>query len=83
VYYEDYLAAQNGEQEEDSIAEQYKHLIQAQNGEQEEDSIAEQDEDLLQRHESDLDEDTVKFPVHQSDKQTRVLAPDPIDEPGS
>ncbi len=30
VYYEGYLAAQNGEQGEDSIAEQYKDLIQSQ-----------------------------------------------------
>src|SRR5437763_7524182 len=30
VYYEDYLAAQNGEQAEDSVEEQYKELIQLQ-----------------------------------------------------
>ena len=30
VYYEGYLAAQNGEQDEDSVEEQYKELIQAQ-----------------------------------------------------
>jgi len=30
VYYEGYLAAQNGEQDEDSMEEQYKELIQAQ-----------------------------------------------------
>src|SRR5207253_2202672 len=32
VYYEAYLAAQNGEQGEESTAEQYKDLIQSQNG---------------------------------------------------
>src|SRR5712691_12864224 len=31
VYYETYLAAQDGEQDEESIAEQYKDLIQSQN----------------------------------------------------
>src|SRR6266849_4609056 len=40
VYYEDYLAAQNGDQGEDSVAEQYKDLIQSQNGEQSEDGMA-------------------------------------------
>src|SRR5260370_159307 len=43
VYYEGYLAAQNGEQGEESIAEQYKDLIQSQNGEQGEDGVAKQD----------------------------------------
>ncbi len=33
VYYEGYLAAQNGEQGEDSIAEQYRDLIQSQQSE--------------------------------------------------
>src|SRR5437764_11146356 len=42
VYYEGYLAAQNGEPGAGSIAEQYKDLIQSQNGEQGEESIAEQ-----------------------------------------
>src|SRR6266568_4807088 len=48
VYYEGYLAAQNGEQGEESRAEQYTDLIQSQNGEQGEDSIAEQVQDLIQ-----------------------------------
>src|SRR5258708_21374301 len=47
VYYEGYLAAQNGEQGKDSIADQYKDLIRSQNDEQEEDGIAEQDQDRL------------------------------------
>src|SRR5438132_7552483 len=50
VYYEGYLAAQNGEQDEESIAEQYKDLIQSQNGEQGEDGRAEQAHALLQPH---------------------------------
>ncbi len=85
VYYEGYLAAQNGEQGEEgeeSIAEQYKVLIQSQNGEQGEAGIAEQDQDLLKPHESDLNEDDAKLPVDQVDKQTRVPAPDIIDELG-
>ena len=80
VYYEDYLAAQNGEQAEDSVEKQYKDLIQSQHGEQGEDGIAARDQDLLQPHESDLDKDDVKSPVDQVDKQTRVPAPDIIDE---
>ena len=82
VYYEGYLAAQNGEQGEDSIAEQHKDLIQSQHGEQVEDGNAEQDQDLLQPHKSDLDKDDVKFPVDQVDKQAHVPAPDIIDELG-
>src|SRR5216684_647784 len=80
VYYDGYLAAQNGDQDGESMAEQYKDLIQSQNGEQGEDGIAEQDQDLLQPHDSDLNEDDVKLPVDQMDKQTRVPAPDIIDE---
>jgi uncharacterized LabA/DUF88 family protein len=81
VYYESYLAAQNGEQGEESIAEQYKDLIQSQRGEQGKDGIAEQDQDLLQPQKSALKEDDVKLPVDQVDKQARVPAPDIIDEP--
>ena len=80
VYYEGYLAAQNGEQEEESIAEQYKDLIQSQHGEQGEDGIAEQVEGLIQPQSSGLDEVDVKLPVDQVEKQTRVPAPDVIDE---
>ena len=82
VYYEGYLAAQNGEQDEESIEEQYKDLIQSQSGERGEDGIAEQDQELLQPHDSDLDEDDVKLPVDQVEKQTRLPASDIIDEPG-
>ena len=80
VYYEGYLAAQNGEQGEESIAEQYRDLIQSQQGEQGEDGIAEKDHDLIQPQGSNLKEDDVKLPVDQVDKQTRVPAPDIIDE---
>src|SRR6266702_3448549 len=69
VYYEGYLAAQNGEQDEESIAKQYKDLIQSQHGEQGEDGIAEQVEDLIQPQGSGLDEDEVKLPVDQVEKQ--------------
>ena len=82
VYYDGYLAAQNGEQAEDSIEEQYKDLIQSQNGGQAEDGIAEKEQDLLQPKKSDLNEDDVKLPVDQVDKQPRVPAPDIIDELG-
>ena len=82
VYYDGYLATQNGEQGEDSIAEQYKDLIQSQNGEQGEDGMAKQDQDLLHPRESDLNEDDVKLPVDQVDKQTLMPAPDIIDELG-
>src|SRR5437588_447903 len=82
VYYEGYLAAQNGDQGEDSMEEQYKDLIQSQKSEQGEDDRAEQDQDLLQPRDSDLDEDDVKLLVDQLDDQTRVPAPDIIDELG-
>jgi len=80
VYYEGYLAAQNGEQGEESIAEQYKDLIQSQNGEQGKDSIAEQDQDLVRPRDGDLKEDDVKSPVDQVDNQASVPAPDIMDE---
>ncbi len=79
VYYEGYLAAQNGEQAS-SIAEQYKNLIQSQDSDLDEDSIAEQVQDLAQPRESGLNEDDVKLPVDQVEKQPRVPAPDIIDE---
>ncbi|MFL5653666.1 MAG: NYN domain-containing protein [Ktedonobacteraceae bacterium] len=79
VYYEGYLAAQNGEQGEDSMEEQYKDLVQSQNGEQGEDSIAEQVQNLIQSQESDLDEDEVPLPVDQVGKKTTVPLSDTID----
>jgi uncharacterized LabA/DUF88 family protein len=53
VYYEDYLAAQNCEQDDESTIESYKHLIQSQVGEE---SVAEQYEDLIQSQNSEQDD---------------------------
>jgi uncharacterized LabA/DUF88 family protein len=80
VYYDGYLAAQNGEQSEETIEEQHKDLIQAQHAEQGEDGTAAQDQDVLPPQESDLEEDTMKFLADQVDKQARVPAPDIVDE---
>jgi len=80
VYYEGYLAAQNGEQDEENIAEQYKDLIQSQNGEQGKESIAEQVQDFIQRQEHELDEEDVKFPVDQVNNEASVPVSDIIDE---
>ena len=44
VYYEGYLAAQNGEQGEESIEEQFKDLIQAQTADLDEDEDEDEDE---------------------------------------
>ena len=84
VYYEDYLAAQNGEHDEDGAEEQFKDLIQSQNGEQAEDGTEEQDQVLIQPDKSDpdksdpdksdLDEDDVKLSVDQVSSQTGVPA---------
>jgi hypothetical protein len=81
VYYEGYLAAQNGEQGEESVAEQYKDLIQSQKSEQEEDGTAEEDQDLLQPRESDLREDDVMSSTTQ-DGQMHISAPDIIEKLG-
>ena len=82
VYYEGYLAAQNGEQDEENIAEQFKDLIQSQHGEQGKESIADQVQDFIQRQERDLDEEDVKFPVDQVNNEASVPAPDITDELG-
>jgi hypothetical protein len=78
VYYDGYLAAQNGDQDEESKVEPYKDLIQSQNGEKGEESLAEQYKDLMQSEGSDPNADTVKLPVRQVDTQI----PDIIDELG-
>src|SRR6266496_631540 len=62
------------------LAVYYEGYLAAQNGKQGEDSIAEKDHDLIQPQGSNLKEDDVKLPVDQVDKQTRVPAPDIIDE---
>ncbi len=82
VYYENYLAAPNGKQDEENRAEQYKDLIQSQKSEQDEESIAEQVEDLLQTRESDLDEDDEKLPIEQVNNEASVLASDITEELG-
>jgi len=80
-YYISYLAAQNGEQDKESIAEQFDDLIQSQNGEQSEESVAaEQARDLIQPQENELHENDAKLPVDQADNKARVPAPDIIDE---
>src|SRR5947199_8974512 len=82
VYYEGYLAAQNGEQGEESVEEQYKDLIQSQgsdlNGEQGEESIEEQYKDLVQSQDSDLNEDDVKVTLDLVGNETSVPASDDI-----
>src|SRR5438128_2554765 len=79
VYYEDYLAAQNGEQGEESVEEQYKNLIQSQNGEQDEESVEDEYQDLTQSHASDLDEDDMPLPADQLDNETDTPAPDTVE----
>jgi uncharacterized LabA/DUF88 family protein len=78
VYYESYLTALDGEQDEDGMTEQYKDIIQAQNSEQ--DGSVDHDQDLLQAHGSDVDD--VKVAVDPVDKQSSVVAPDIMDELG-
>jgi uncharacterized LabA/DUF88 family protein len=82
VYYDGYLADQNGKQDEESMADQYKDIIQSQNGEQGEGSIAEQYPDIIQSQDSDLHEDTVKIPVDLVGNETGVPVHDIIDELG-
>jgi uncharacterized LabA/DUF88 family protein len=79
VYYEHYLAAQNGEQGEESVEERYKNLIQSQNGEQDEESVEDEYQDLTQSHTSDLDEDEMPLPEDQVDNQTDTPARDTVD----
>jgi uncharacterized LabA/DUF88 family protein len=79
VYYEDYLAAQNGEQGEQSVEEQFKDLIQSQNGEQDEDGVEEQYQELIQSQPSDLDEDEVQLPADQVDSKTDTPASDTVE----
>lgn len=63
VYYDGYLAEQNGRQAANNVEERYKKLIQSQNGEQggeseeSEESMEDQLSELLQSKESEQDED--------------------------
>lgn len=63
VYYDSYLASLNGEQEEETLTDQYKDLIKSQNGDEGEESMAEQYKELVPTQDSDPDADTVKLPV--------------------
>lgn len=80
VYYDDYLAAQNDEQDEESIDEQYKDLIQAQNGEQDGESIVEQE--LIRLRENGLEKDDGKESVEPMDSEVGIPAADIMDELG-
>jgi uncharacterized LabA/DUF88 family protein len=80
VYYEGYLTAQNGEQDEDSVEEQYKDLIQSQNDGQGAESTAVQDQVLLSTHDGKLDENDGKVSVDELEKQTRLPASDIMDD---
>ena len=79
VYYQGYLAAQHGEQDEDSRVEQYTDLIHSQNGEQDEKSVEEQYQDIIQSQASDLDEDDVQLPADQVDNETVTPAPGTVE----
>ncbi|HWS84967.1 MAG TPA: hypothetical protein VN207_12000 [Ktedonobacteraceae bacterium] len=72
----------NGFLWEGHICTQQPKILLSQKSEQGEDGRAEQDQDLLQPRDSELNEDDVKFSVDQLDNQTRVPAPDIIDELG-
>ena len=78
VYYDGYLAAQNGEQDGERSEEEFKDLIQSQHGEQDGETIADQIQNLMQSELSDPNADTVKLPARQVDTQI----PDIIDELG-
>ncbi len=78
VYYDGYLAAQNGDiAAVDSIEEQYKDLIQSQ---EDEDDMAKLEEEMLQQQGSGLGDG--KLAVDQADKQAHVPAPDMVDDLG-
>ena len=60
VYYEDYLATQNGQQRANSIDERYQKLIQSQNAEQDEESeegMEDKISELIQSQGSEMDKD--------------------------
>lgn len=80
VYYAGYLAAQNGEQAQASLEDQYQDIIQAQHGEQAEDSLEEQLQDIIQSQGSELDEEAVKVPVDLVGDETSVPVSDDRDE---
>ncbi len=96
VYYEDYQAAQNCEQDDESTIESYKRLIQSQESE---DSVTEQYKDLIQSQNSeqddsedddieelshpaasDVDDSNIELSPDQVDNQTDSAEADIIDE---
>jgi uncharacterized LabA/DUF88 family protein len=79
VYYQGYLAAQNAEQDEGTVEDQYKDIIQSQNDAQDADSIVEQDQDLMPLQKSDLDDD-VKLPLDQVNNEAHLSPSDLINE---
>ncbi len=80
VYYDAYLAAQDGAQEKDRMTEQYKDLIQSQQDEPLEGGGGQQDQEEPHLHERERKDDEVKVPVEQQGRQIPVLAPDILDE---
>lgn len=90
VYYEDYLAAQNGAQGEESIEKQFKDLIQAQTGELDENEDEDEDEVTVDQVDNEIAVPTseildVEFGVNvnvASGNETRVPASDEIDVDG-
>ena len=84
VYYASYLAAQNGEQAEDSVEEQYKDLIQSQDSDLDEDDV----QLTVDQVDSQADiaaSDTIDLQLGVSinvanDKDISAPAPDTIDD---
>ena len=78
VYYADYLATQNTDEEHTD--EEYKDLIQAQQGEQDEVSKVEENQDLSQFSESNLDAPKVLLDetVLLDSEETEVAIPDSL-----
>ncbi len=79
VYYEDYLAARNSEQDEASEDEQYRRLIQSQNNESSETDEDEHEQEVSQQQEEDEDVDDVDVPVDLANRKTDVLGLDDVD----
>ena len=81
VYYDAYLAARDGARDEENLAEQYKDLIEAQDDGQDKDGSAERDREQFHSRENDLDDGAATI-ADEVERQTRVPAPDIIDELG-
>jgi|GEM_PF-680167 uncharacterized LabA/DUF88 family protein len=83
VYYENYLAAQDGKQGEENVEERYKDLIQSQKNELDEERIAEQMKDLLSPVESDLNEDRLSAGESNLDEDDGKLPAGQVNDEGS